>query len=584
VALDPIVSLAVGIAEGPGSYAFFLGSGVSRDAGVPTGSQVYWKAVGELYRLEHTTRKTPKQAALATWLADTGRGDAGYSDVLELIAPDPATRRDYLAKHFEGVAPGRAHKLIAGLAARGLVTVFITTNFDRLLERALQGQGLEPVVVTSDADLASAPPREHTDTYVLKPHGDYLQQTIRNTPAELAELEPGVRSALQEILDRYGVVVLGYSGSDEAVTQAFDTRRSRYGLYWLTRSKLAEPARTLVEKVGGRVINRSDAAEFLADLDTRLSVLEAHPSGLTPLMVHDEVLLLLRRSDSVGLSELLRRERREFADRLRSLMETGGGAAPTPEIALSIHKQLMPVLERRLSSMLPLLLHGEGILADEIGELADAKDREQLAGDGYVFWPELFDYAIWFLGYSIGAAAIREKRLSTMKPLLGARIHDRYRGEPRPLVQVFPGEAGSRIGAAVMAQIDNQQRIAPAWELLRRDLGELELLRQRYPELVSSEGEVLRNLACFDFVLSASMSLAGFGSAAHWTMYSGSIEQFVRQLRDDDRLRAPLADAMGIPLEGFQARVAEALRSVQKLGRFPDLRAIKILEEGLATG
>jgi hypothetical protein len=111
----------------------------------------------------------------------------------------------------------------------------------------------------------------------------------------------------------------------------------------------------------------------------------------------------------------------------------------------------------------PLSLHAEGILADEIGELADAKGRD-VARDGYVFWPELFDYAIWFLGYSIGAAAIREKRLSAMKPLLGARIHDRYRGEPKPLVEVLPGEAGSKIGAAVMAQIDSQQWIAPAWE------------------------------------------------------------------------------------------------------------------------
>jgi hypothetical protein len=119
---------------------------------------------------------------------------------------------------------------------------------------------------------------------------------------------------------------------------------------------------------------------------------------------------------------------------------------------------------------------------------------------------------------------------------------------------------------------------------IRRDFGDLELLRERYPELVSSEGEVLRNLACFDFVLSASMSLAGFGSAAHWTMCSGSVEQFARQLRDDNRLKSPLADAMGIPLENFPARVEEALRSAHKLGRFPDLRAITILKEGSATG
>jgi hypothetical protein len=39
--LDPIVSLSVAIAEAPGSYAFFLRSGVSRDAGVPTGSEAF---------------------------------------------------------------------------------------------------------------------------------------------------------------------------------------------------------------------------------------------------------------------------------------------------------------------------------------------------------------------------------------------------------------------------------------------------------------------------------------------------------------------------------------------------------------
>jgi hypothetical protein len=96
MALDPIVSLSVAIAEAPGSYAFFLGSGVSRDAGVPTGGEVVWLAVGDLYRLENSEEQTPDRDALSPWLIDTGRGDFGYSDILELIAPDQATRRDYL--------------------------------------------------------------------------------------------------------------------------------------------------------------------------------------------------------------------------------------------------------------------------------------------------------------------------------------------------------------------------------------------------------------------------------------------------------------------------------------------------------
>ncbi len=204
MALDPIVSLSVAITEAPGSYAVFLGSGVSRDAGVPTGSEVLWQAVGELYRLENATAETPDRRGLEEWLKATGRGEIDYSGVLEEIAPDPATRRDYLAKHFEGVEPGDAHERLADLTVRGLVKVLVTTNFDRLLERALQARGIEPVVVTSDADLDAAPRREHASCYVLKPHGDYLQQTIRNTAAELTSLDPRMDDELREVLTGTG--------------------------------------------------------------------------------------------------------------------------------------------------------------------------------------------------------------------------------------------------------------------------------------------------------------------------------------------------------------------------------------------
>ena len=92
MALDPIVSLSVAIAEAPGTYAILVGSGVSRDAGVPTGSEVLWQAVGALYRLENATAETPDRGDLEDWLESTGRGEIDYSGVLEEIAPDPATR------------------------------------------------------------------------------------------------------------------------------------------------------------------------------------------------------------------------------------------------------------------------------------------------------------------------------------------------------------------------------------------------------------------------------------------------------------------------------------------------------------
>jgi hypothetical protein len=377
--LDPIVSFSVAVAEAPGSYAFFLGSGVSRDAGVPTGGQVFWRAVGELYRLEKKTEETPDQEALAEWLKETERDGLNYSGLLELIAPDQATRRDYLAKHFEGREPGPTHERLAQLVEQGYIRVFITTNFDRLLENALKARGIEPVVISSAAELRSAPRREHAPCYVLKPHGDYLQETIRNTPGELEKLEPGITKELREIFERFGIVVLGYSGSDEAIAATLRSRRSRYGLYWVARSKLGEGAEKIVEVTGGRVIKRDGAAEFLADLQRRLEVFKSHPSGHTPVEVHDEVLALIRSGDNVGLAEVMRRERREFSDGLSEIIASHRQLRPSEEgNLLSAHDQILPLLERRLASLLPVIAYAPEAFEQEVRSLTDFLENQPL--------------------------------------------------------------------------------------------------------------------------------------------------------------------------------------------------------------
>ena len=145
-------------------------------------------------------------------------------------------------------------------------------------------------------------PREHAGCVILKPHGDYLRQTIRNTPEELAELDEGVGQELGEAFDRYGVVVLGYSGADEGISRALRARRSRYGVWWIGRGDLGQPAAELVEATGARVILRETAADFLTDLRDRLAVFKAHPSGLTPPVVHDETLALLEAEQRIRLS------------------------------------------------------------------------------------------------------------------------------------------------------------------------------------------------------------------------------------------------------------------------------------------
>ena len=188
MALDRIVSLSVALAESPGSVVAIVGSGVSTDAGIPTGAEVLQRGLrNACTRQKLGEADPPNDETLTKWLADNDFEGITYAEqLLELIAPDAATRRDYLGTTFWKVRSQGLRTLRSlELAADGFIKVFVTTNFDRLLEDALRARGIEPVVVASAADLADAVPREHASCYVVKPHGDYLRQTIRNSPHEL---------------------------------------------------------------------------------------------------------------------------------------------------------------------------------------------------------------------------------------------------------------------------------------------------------------------------------------------------------------------------------------------------------------
>lgn len=579
--LDPIVSLSVALAEAPGTCAFFLGSGVSRQAGVPTGQQLVQAGLRRLYQLEEGVGRV-EQSALEQWLSDTGRQDLAYSDLLELIAPDPAVRREYLAGFFEGKQPGPAHQALADLAKGGMARVFITTNFDRLLEHALQAQGLEPVVLASDADVEAAMPREHAGCVVIKPHGDYLRQTIRNTPAELAELEPRLTTQLAEVFDRYGLVVLGYSGSDEAIARALRARRSRYGLWWVSRGALGQPAAELVEATGGRVIAREGAEEFLADLDGRLATFEAHPSGHTPATVHDEILERVRAKDEVGLRERLRRESNWWNADLSALVAEHSSQHPgDPEGIRDLWGRALSLFERRLASLLPLALYSSDEFASEVAGLARSLERAKAEGGGYAIWRELPRYGCTWLGYVLGAVLMRLDEIEALSPLLAQTWTDQYGGED-PLV-FLPGDLQHALGQALAP--DDQSWLSSGWEHLTRSVDECDWLSERYPEMFE-EGEPRASMGQFDFLLCVCLVLNEHRALAFYSLAGDAPVQLAMRMHNDAGYRQRVAGAVGTTLEDFDARAVEALADVAGFqGGFADSRrAPAVLAEGRSAG
>ena len=178
--IDAILPLSVSIAEGRRAYIFFLGSGISKAASIPTGGEIFWNTVRKLYQLETESVPEDDQQPEA-WFQKSEYRDFTYSKILEELCRLEAERRDFLENFFLGKSPTKAHEHLADLVAQGLVKIIVTTNFDQLMERALEDKGVSFDVVASAADLEQVIPREHANCRILKIHGDYKRLNIRNT-------------------------------------------------------------------------------------------------------------------------------------------------------------------------------------------------------------------------------------------------------------------------------------------------------------------------------------------------------------------------------------------------------------------
>ena len=161
--IEPILSLAFGVHSIKGAYALLLGSGVSRSAGIPTG----WEVVLDLIRKVARLSGQDCEPDPAAWYKAAFGAEPGYSSLLDQLAGSPSERSRLLRTYFEPSAeereqglklPTAAHKAIAELVAAEYVRVIVTTNFDRLVEQALEAIGISPTVISTPDAVDGRPP------------------------------------------------------------------------------------------------------------------------------------------------------------------------------------------------------------------------------------------------------------------------------------------------------------------------------------------------------------------------------------------------------------------------------------------
>lgn len=279
--IDPSLSLAISVQSNPGVFALLLGSGVSQSAGVPTGREIVVELIRKLAALKGEDCNPDPEA----WYKSSFDREANYSELLSEVAKSPAERMQLLRVYFEpsesereqGLKlPTLAHKAIAELVSKGYIRVLITTNFDRLLESALEGVGIQPVVISTEDDAKGALPLAHSRCTILKLNGDYLDTRLKNTGDELAQYESSTERLLDQVLDEYGLVVCGWSAeSDTALRRALkrcSTRR--FSTYWATRSEPSPLGNDLVTFRQMTVLTIKGADEFFNELRDKVSALE----------------------------------------------------------------------------------------------------------------------------------------------------------------------------------------------------------------------------------------------------------------------------------------------------------------------
>jgi hypothetical protein len=271
-------------------YVIFVGAGFSKDAGIKSGWDILIETLKPIYIDENNLSELPENhyKLIEEWYINHEQyNKLSYSSILELMYDGDLERREYLKKFFINEKPGEAHKQLALMVANRFIRFIFTTNFDDLIEKALDELNLDYDVIYSDDILLGTKSWDKVETCrIYKLHGDYKTGRIRNTITELKALDPIIADDFQYIIDRHGLIVIGYSGRDEGVMNHFLKRKPySYPFYWQYRNQPPqnndfEYYHALIGKYKDeykrevKFINCQGASEFLNQINSGIEKLE----------------------------------------------------------------------------------------------------------------------------------------------------------------------------------------------------------------------------------------------------------------------------------------------------------------------
>ena len=234
---------------------WFLGAGASRSAGMPSATDIIW----DLKRLHYCSKENQSitdnelsneaiKSKIQSYFDGMGSPPPGsdneYSYFFKLVlGDDPRNHQKYLEDKLnqDKISINSGHRVLSALIAMKKARLIFTTNFDGVLENAhslVTGKDLHTYALEGATAVVNALNNEQFPIYA-KMHGDFRYFELKNLPEQLIENDKEIEKCFLNATSRYGIVVIGYSGRDNNVLDAFRRAIEQpnafpKGLFWIT--------------------------------------------------------------------------------------------------------------------------------------------------------------------------------------------------------------------------------------------------------------------------------------------------------------------------------------------------------------
>lgn len=264
----------------PANYSIFLGAGASVTSGIRTASQLIDEWALELYERFNSGYpiETAKEAKLyfeskhSSWYSP----DNPYSSLFEKKFDLPTQRRRFVEQEVDSKFPSIGYAYLTSLVDENYFNTIFTTNFDDLVNEAFYlFSNSRPIVCAHDSSVHSISITSKRPK-VVKLHGDYLFDDIKSTLRETESLEQNTKEKFVEFCKEYGLIIVGYSGSDRSIMDVLEflARQENYlknGVYWCLRrtDQVCHALKNLIwkDKVYPVLIDGFD--EFFAEIHSQ---------------------------------------------------------------------------------------------------------------------------------------------------------------------------------------------------------------------------------------------------------------------------------------------------------------------------